>query len=277
MHDIILIDKPSGITSFDVIRILQRVFREKKRGHTRTPTFPLQTRGIDGGTIDIRLSSKVDAFLERYIAKNSTTEKLVCGHAGTLDPMASGLLIVGVGEGTKKLDVYLKLPKIYEAEILLGVRTDTGDITGNVLEEREVAEIDPERIRDALGSMVGTLELPVPAYSAVKQKGEPLYKKARRGERVKPPVKPMQIISANLYDIRLRQPARAWRAGGGSGGHVSKDVEHVVVKVRFEVGSGTYIRSLAEELGRRLGYPATLKALRRTKIGEFDIKDASAI
>ena len=97
--------------------------------------------------------------------------------------------------------------------------------------------------------MVGKIEIPVPIYSAIKIKGQRLYKKARRGESVEPPLREMEVRGFNLQQVK-------------------KEGECVSVVVRWDVGSGTYIRSLAEELGRRLGYPATIKGLRRTQIGE---------
>lgn len=211
MDKLLLIDKPAGITSFDVIRILRK-------------------------KLDVR---KI-------------------GHAGTLDPMATGLLLVGVGEGTKELARLLKLPKTYEAEILLGVQTDTGDVTGNIVESRKVHKVKSEEVKKVFLGMVGELKLPVPAYSAIKQGGEPLYKKARRGEKVETPVRTMTV--SGVRDISVP------REGGT-----------VKVRATFDVGSGTYIRSLAEELGRRLGVPATLSALRRTKIGEYDVIKAEML
>lgn len=182
------------------------------------------------------------------------------GHAGTLDPLATGLLLIGINEGTKKLTEYLKLPKTYEAEILLGERRSTGDLEGTVLERAAVPEIPKEDIVRALASMEGVLDLPVSAYSAIKQGGEELYKKARRGEDVVLPVRQMQITKAAYGDSLAPMPGK------------------FLIKAVFDVGSGTYIRSLAEELGRRLGgYPATLANLRRTKIGDFDIKDAKTL
>ena len=180
------------------------------------------------------------------------------GHAGTLDPLATGLLIVATNADTKKLAEYLKLPKTYEAEILFGKRTDTGDLEGKVLEEKAVGDISDDDLKRALADMRGTLELPTPAYSALKKEGVPLYKRIRRGEAVEPPIRAMEVLSAELIEFHL--------SGGGP-----------AAKVRFDVGSGTYIRSLAEELGRRLGYPATLAGLRRTRIGNFDIQDAKTI
>ena len=241
---ILLIDKPPGITSFDCIRILRKKYGVRKMGH-----------------------------------------------AGTLDPMATGLMIISVGEGTKRLQEFLKLPKVYEAEILLGIKTDTGDITGKILEESKVSGqmSDVTKLSEVLTGMVGKLELPVPAYSAIKRGGEALYKKARRGEVVETPIKTMEIKSAEFLglgilpflkgeprsdegrDLKssvLADSDTSFRKGG---------ISLPVVKARFDVASGTYIRSLAEELGRRLEVPATLAGLRRTRIGNFKIEDAEKL
>ena len=189
------------------------------------------------------------------------------GHAGTLDPLATGLLIVGLNEGTKKLAEYLKLPKTYEAGILLGKRTDTGDLEGKVIEELEAgsSQLTERAVSEALEGMRGTLKLPVSPYSALKRGGEPLYKKARRGEAVEPVIRAMEVRSAELLGLSYSNVLQ------------NISIRSLVFRVRFDVGSGTYIRSLAEELGRRLGYPATLASLRRTRIGEFDIKDATTL
>jgi len=211
-ENIILIDKPKGITSFDVIRRLRKKLGIRKMGH-----------------------------------------------AGTLDPLASGLLIIGVEKGTKQLKDLIGLDKEYDAEVLLGIRTDMGDMEGEILEEKAV-DIDSisANLGDVLNELVGVLELPVPIYSAIKRGGEALYKKARRGEDVEPPIKRMEIKSIELLD--------------------TKQVENkVVLNIRLEVSSGTYIRSIAEEIGHRLGVPATIQNLRRTKVGDFDIKDAEGI
>lgn len=211
MENIITVDKPSGISSFDVIRRLRRSLGVRK-----------------------------------------------LGHAGTLDPLASGLLIIGVGDGTKKLDQFLKLPKVYEAEVLLGLKTDTGDVTGRTVERLKVPDLSETKISEILGSLVGKLELPVPAYSAIKRGGEALYRKARRGEKFELPVKPMEIFWLKFLGFK-------------------GDNEQVIIKIELEVSSGTYIRSIAEEIGRRLEVPATIKSLRRTKIGVFMLKDAEKI
>lgn len=211
MDDILLVDKPVGISSFDVIRRLRRELGIRKMGH-----------------------------------------------AGTLDPLASGLMLIGINAGTKKLNEYLKLPKEYVTEILLGERRSTGDMEGEILEEASVPELSKEDILPVLKSLLGIQTLPVSAYSAIKKDGVPLYKRVRRGEEVELPVRDMEVFEAEYL------------------GHKCMD-GRCVVHVRFYVASGTYIRSLGEAFGKRLGYPATLKSLRRTKIGGFDIKDAREV
>ncbi len=205
------------------------------------------------------------------------------GHAGTLDPMATGLMIIGVGDGTKKLQDFLKLPKTYEAEILLGVQTDTGDVTGKILKEVGIKnyELREEEIRKVLKEMVGKLELHVPAYSAIKRGGEALYKKARRGEVVDTPIKTMEVTDCELLGFGILPLEKGVPSSAAGRDFLPSSAEEGnegwCVSARFSVTSGTYIRSLAEEFGRRLGVPATLAGLRRTRIGEFKIENAQKI
>ncbi|NBD73994.1 tRNA pseudouridine(55) synthase TruB [Patescibacteria group bacterium] len=220
MDELLLIDKPSGMTSFDVIRALRR----------------------------------------EYAALGSRAPKM--GHAGTLDPLASGLMLIGAGEGTKWLGEYLKLPKTYEAVVRLGESRTTGDLEGEVVTESEPCDISQGLITSTLEDMKGMLTLPVPRYSAIKQGGEALYKKARRGEEVAVPEKAMEVRGAQLHSVEQIETDRGRRLDA---------------KITFDVESGTYIRSLAEELGRRLGVPTTLAALRRTQIGAFRVEDARSI
>jgi tRNA pseudouridine55 synthase len=203
--NILLIDKPKGITSYDCIRILQRKFGKK----------------------------------------------IKMGHAGTLDPLATGLLVIGINKGTKRLQEFLGLPKVYEAEILLGKKTDTGDVEGAVIEITDIPVLTEEKITSALQSMIGILEIAVPKYSAIKRNGKPLYAYARQGEKIEVPIKPMKVIEATLQGYNDN-----------------------VLFVTFHVGSGTYIRSLAEELGRRLGTLATIQNLRRISVGDFLVQHA---
>ena len=224
MEDILLIDKPKGITSFDVIRRVRKQIGIKK-----------------------------------------------IGHAGTLDPLATGLMILGVESGTKKLTDLIKLDKDYIAEVLIGERRSTGDMEGEVLEEVAVVKLDPAQILVAVSGLVGTVTLPVSAYSAIKKDGVPMYKRARAAEKVGAivtdvPVRDMKVYRATVGNIEVVFADATM-----------KTISRIVVTVHFSVGSGTYIRSLAEELGRRLGYPATLANLRRTRVGEFKIEDARLI
>jgi tRNA pseudouridine55 synthase len=180
------------------------------------------------------------------------------GHAGTLDPLATGLMIVGVGAGTKQLRHYVELNKVYVAEICIGESSTTDDKEGEIIAEKTVDGLSEEAIAKALQSMQGKMILPVSVYSAMKKGGEAFYKKARRGEKVTPPNREMEILGTKLFNIR-------------------ENKNRLYVTAEFFVGSGTYIRSLAVELGRRLGYPARLENLRRTQVGDFRIEDADKI
>ena len=208
MQDILLIDKPKGLSSFDVIRELRRRLGVRKMGH-----------------------------------------------AGTLDPLATGLLLIGVGEGTKRLAELIGLPKTYRMAVLLGKRTSTGDSEGEILEARPVGTITEEAVTVVLAGMVGAIELPVPMYSAVKYRGQPLYRYARRGIRV-----PEKRRTTEIYGLTLS----GIRADGGA----------PVLNIELTAAKGTYARAVAEEIGRRLGVPATVLELRRTRIGAYDVRNA---
>jgi len=207
LTDIILVDKPKGVTSFDVIRILRR---------------------------------------ELGIWK--------MGHAGTLDPLATGLLIIGVNAGTKKLSALIGLPKTYEAEIRLGTATDSGDADGTIVQELPVPELSDDQVRVAIEGMRGELTLPVSLFSAIKRDGVPLYRYAYRGEKVEVPMRSMTVRDASFLSY-----------------------ENGVIRAVFDVSSGTYVRSLAEELGKRLGTCASIVNLRRLTIGEYSVRDARAV
>lgn len=222
-ENLLLIDKPKGITSFDVIR---------------------------------RLRSKL------------LGQKI--GHAGTLDPLASGLLLLGVGPGTKKLANYVHLDKEYEASILLGEQRLTGDMEGKIIKEKELSHpYSEETLQAILKGLVGVQRLPVSAYSAIKKEGVPMYKRARQAERQGGVIgtEELPIRDMEVYDTKYISTEPL----------VLDAKKRQLVKVRFHVGSGTYVRSLAEELGSRLGYPATLYDLRRTKIGEFTLEEAKRL
>lgn len=221
--EILLVHKPAGITSYDVIRRLKKLYPGAKMGH-----------------------------------------------AGTLDPRASGLLIVGINDGTKKIRDFLGLDKSYDAEILLGVSTTTDDLEGEVLEQVSECALSTSSIQDTLASFIGRPEIAVPLYSAVKVKGKPLYKYAREGEVVEVPIKPMSVYDATNISVANAGVKVVDNVVTG----IQANGTYQLVKVTFEVGSGTYIRSLARELGVRLGVPATLAGLVRTRIGKYHLNEA---
>jgi tRNA pseudouridine55 synthase len=174
------------------------------------------------------------------------------GHTGTLDPFASGLLLVCFGSATRLAEYLTPLPKTYRAVMRLGERTDTDDLTGRVVETRELeAEVSPERIAGALAAQVGTIDQVPPAYSAKKVGGQRMYAIARRGGEVVREAVPVVIHAIRL--LRTELP----------------DVE-------FEVtcGSGTYIRAIARDVGEALGVGAHLRTLRRTASGPHGVECA---
>ena len=235
LSNILLVDKPKGITSFDVIRLLR-----KKLGVWKM------------------------------------------GHAGTLDPLASGLMIIGVNDGTKKMAEFLKLPKIYVADILLGKKSETGDLEGKILEEKNTEHITDEMIRSVVAGFAGKHMLAVPMYSAIKVGGKTLYSIARKKEKggvlteketnIAPPIKEMEVISAELLGIERTDETFRFGVQPRTG-----DGGNLVIKVKMEVTSGSYIRTLAEEFGNRLGVPAMLSSLRRIQIGKYSVEDPSVI
>ncbi|MDA2936437.1 tRNA pseudouridine(55) synthase TruB [Patescibacteria group bacterium AH-259-L05] len=211
----------------------------------------------DNEIIFIDKSKDMSSFdVIRVLRKKLGVKKM--GHAGTLDPLATGLLIIGIDKGTKKLKQYVGLDKTYVMEVLLGKKTDTGDLEGKVIEEKQVDKVSKEKIKNVLKSMEGELELPVPLYSAVKIKGKPLYKYARKGIEVEPPRRKTNIHYLKFLDLK-------------------KQGKRCILKVEMKCQKGTYARSVAEEIGSRLNLPATVENLRRTKIGDFNISQAQAL
>jgi tRNA pseudouridine55 synthase len=168
------------------------------------------------------------------------------GHTGSLDPLATGLLPVCFGEATKIAGYLLGARKAYTAACRLGVTTDTCDSEGTVLTERPVPVLDEGAIRDALAALTGRITQIPPVYSALKQQGVPLYKRARRGEAVEAPPREVEVFRFDL-------------------------LEHVgdTLRLHVECGSGTYVRSLVRDLGERVGCGAHLTALRRLWVDPF--------
>lgn len=168
------------------------------------------------------------------------------GHTGSLDPLATGLLPLCFGEATKLAGLLLGADKAYEAGIVLGATTDTDDADGQLLLERPVPALDRAVLEAALAPLTGVLRQRAPVYSALKQGGEPLYARARRGEAIEAPVREVVVHAIKLLDFG---PGR--------------------LRLRVTCGSGTYIRSLARDLGEALGCGAHIASLRRLWVEPF--------
>jgi tRNA pseudouridine55 synthase len=173
------------------------------------------------------------------------------GHAGTLDPMATGLLAIGVGRATRLLRFLGDLPKSYAGEGLLGIETDTLDAEGTVVRERPLTGVTADGLRTAMEALTGQIEQVPPAYSAVKVHGERLYRAARRGETLEAPARSVRVDAFDLLWIEGPRFGFSVRCSGG-----------------------TYVRTLVADAGAALGCGAHLTALRRTAIGPFDVSGA---
>ena len=208
---IILVDKPAGISSFGVVAKIRRELRDEF-GH-----------------------------------------KVKVGHTGTLDPFATGLMILLSGKMTKKSNEFLKLDKVYEAEMKLGFTSTTGDPEGEIT---EVGSVIPEMtdIQKVLDFFTGEISQTVPKFSAVKINGERAYKLARKGTDFETPTRKITIYKIELLDY-----------------------SYPTLNIRCHVSSGTYIRTLAEDIGKALGTSAYLTALRRTQIDNYHIEDAKKV
>ena len=184
------------------------------------------------------------------LVKKLSGERRV-GHAGTLDPMASGVLPLGLGRGTRMLEFLLGAPKTYLAQLLLGVTTDTYDSEGKVTSRGDVSSVSRERLEEALKGFCGLIEQTPPLYSAVKQEGRRLYELARAGIAAQ-----ARKRLVNIYEIRL------------------VDFNLPLVSIEVVCGRGTYIRSLVHDLGQSLGCGACLRGLVRLRYGDFTVEDA---
>ena len=203
----LVVDKPEGYTSRDVVNIIGKKFKTKKVGHT-----------------------------------------------GTLDPLATGVLVICVNKATKIAELLTSLDKEYIAEFTFGLLTDTLDNTGNILKEKK-AIIKKEDIESALKQMIGIYDQEVPIYSAVKVNGKKLYEYARNNEEVELPKHKVEIKELELVDIKHEN-------------------DKTMIKVRCFVSKGTYIRSLGYDIAKKVDSIAIMTSLRRVKQGKFDIKDS---
>ncbi len=203
MDGILLVDKPSGITSHDIVDAIRKKFSFKK-----------------------------------------------VGHAGTLDPMATGLLVVLIGKATKKSKNFMDDDKTYKATLVLGITTDTGDADGKIL-KRALSDIGPEKIREVLERFKGEIEQIPPMFSAKKHKGRKLYEYARRGIEIKR--EPRKVIIKKLEVL---------------------DIKNSELFLEICCSKGTYIRQLAMDIGASIGSGAHISQLRRIKSGNFCVEES---
>ena len=206
MNGVIIIDKPQGKTSHDIVGIMRKKFGTRRVGHT-----------------------------------------------GTLDPMATGVLPICIGNATRASDMLTESDKKYRAQLLLGKRTDTLDIEGDVLEERAV-NVTEQEIRDVIDTFIGEIDQIPPMYSAIKKDGKKLYELARQGIEIEREPRRINIYSIDIIDI---------------------NIPYITVDVHCS--KGTYIRSLCDDIGTKLGTGAVMTKLRRTYTAGFSIDDAYTI
>ncbi len=185
------------------------------------------------------------------IVKKIFREKV--GHTGTLDPMATGVLPLLIGKGTLCSKYLINHDKIYVATLKLGIKTDTGDITGNILEKRNVESeiLNKDNVTNIFNRFIGNIEQVPPLYSAIKVNGKKLYEYARNGQAVE--VKPRKIT---IYNIKLIS------------------IDDVEIKFEVSCSKGTYIRTLCEDIANALGTIGTMCALERKKVGDFSIDNS---
>ena len=205
------------------------------------------------GILNINKPCGKTSFSIVAMVKRLSGERRV-GHAGTLDPAATGVLPVCLGQGTRVVEFLIDSTKAYRAQIELGVATDTYDASGNITCKKDPSGISQEQLELVLNSFCGLIQQTPPIYSAIKHHGKPLYQLARAGIKIEPRSRPTKIYGLELID---------WQPP--------------VATVEIECGKGTYIRSLAHDLGQTLGCGANLKSLVRLRCSLFDIMDSVSI
>jgi tRNA pseudouridine55 synthase len=204
MNGILVVDKPRGCTSHDVVQRVRKALRQRS-----------------------------------------------VGHAGTLDPLATGVLVVAVGEGTKLVSHLQADDKRYEVTIVLGTETDSLDADGEVTETADVPPLDQARVEQALRPFIGARLQEAPKLSAIKVGGTPLHRRARRGEDVDAPLREVELYEATIEGVSQQE-----------------------LRLNLHCGKGFYVRSLARDLARALGTVGHVTVLRRTASGAFRIDDA---
>lgn len=219
------------------------------------------------GMSSFSVVAKVRGYLRREFG-----HKVKVGHTGTLDPFATGLLILLSGKFTKRSNEFLKLDKVYEATIKLGFVSSTGDIEGEISQYsiEDLSEVTTENegaspvttgrsdpcpklniVKSTIGSFIGEIEQRPPKFSAIKINGQRAYKMARAGKDFEIPSRKVTIYNIEILEY-----------------------EYPLLKMRCHVSSGTYIRTLAEDIGKALGVGAYCTELRRTRVGDYDVSDA---
>ena len=173
------------------------------------------------------------------------------GHTGTLDPMATGVLVICVGAATKLVEHFTAKDKVYEAKIKLGIKTDTADITGKIIERKEISTIDEQLVNEVCQSFIGKQKQIPPMYSSIKVNGMKLYEYARKGIEVKVEPRDIEIFSIDNIKVELDE-----------------------ITYTVHCSKGTYVRSLCEDIAEKLGTCGTMSYLRRLKTGEFEIENA---
>ncbi len=190
------------------------------------------------------------------IIKKVETRKV--GHTGTLDPLATGVLVVCVGKATKLVNMLTSEYKEYEAEITLGIKTDTYDITGNIIEE-QIPNVTEKEIENVLSKFIGEYNQEVPIYSAVKVNGKKLYEYARNNEKVILPKRNVEIKDLKLIS------------------NITIKDNRIVFKIWTRVSKGTYIRALVNDIAHNLKTIGVMSSLRRTKLGNISVEQCNKI
>lgn len=203
-HGLLLVNKPAGMTSHDVVYDARRKLGIKSIGHT-----------------------------------------------GTLDPFATGLMVLVLGEATKLSDYLRDGDKAYACKVQLGISTNTGDITGSPESTQDQFDVTQQQITDSILSCEGDMELPVPIFSAIKKEGKKLYEYARENKEVELPIKSMKFFNLQINDIALKS-----------------------FSVHFHCSKGSYVRSWAQAVGEKLNLPVTVETLHRTHSSRYTIEQA---
>ncbi|MCP4633384.1 MAG: tRNA pseudouridine(55) synthase TruB [candidate division Zixibacteria bacterium] len=204
---------------------------------------------LSNGILCVNKPANISSFdVIRFARKKWKNKKI--GHTGTLDPIAEGVLILCFNAATKFSELFIRLPKIYEAEIRFGISTNTDDRTGDVISNADFSKINDEDILGTSKQFEGEIFQVPPQFSAVKVDGKPAYKMARKSEEFE-----LKQRKVNIYNLDI------------------KKIDLPVVKVEIECSSGTYIRSIARDWGNALGVGGILTALRRTSIGHIKLEN----